>query len=358
MTWDDHEYYAGYKSLIEWDTLLKKAGFTALPKQAQLFMDIQRNPQSKYTRMYTKTISPNKMFKKKVIQFKKKNNDDKNVNDVNDVKNEVELKEVLDVIQDIEKEEKEENEDDEKDEKDKQDDNKKKGEKKKKKKKKTLFIVNDVTSKEASHSSSQNNASKSSSSKEDELLFDKNTVFQFYAKSASKFKPGTGTGETIPSEKENQYNELSKIKDWRRQLSNMHTKTFTCDGKSWASVEHYYQAQKFIKNHPDFAHNFSLDSGSAFSKDPNMAKAAGEKNGKYKGTQLRPKTIMVDEDFVENKISEAIENAMYCKFSQHQDQRKLLLATQRAKLNHYVKGQPPQTAYALMRIRKRIKDSQ
>ena len=69
------------------------------------------------------------------------------------------------------------------------------------------------------------------------------------------------------------------------------------DNKNRASVEHYYHAQKFKKNNPDFYNQFSLDSGSELSKNPSMAKGAGGKTGKYKNKQVRPKSVKADEDF-------------------------------------------------------------
>ena len=122
---------------------------------------------------------------------------------------------------------------------------------------------------------------------EDGSLFSDETHFVFYSKSSDK-KPGMGAGEKIADGDVEKYVPLTKMKNWRRVLSNMYVKTdetgnvvplFKLDGKNWASVEHYYHANKFKKNNPDFYNVFSMDSKSVICKDPKMALGAGGKTG-------------------------------------------------------------------------------
>jgi hypothetical protein len=103
------------------------------------------------------------------------------------------------------------------------------------------------------------------------------------------------------------------------------------DNHRWATVEHYYQANKFKRNNPNFYIQFSLDSpNSEIAKDPAMAKAAGGKSGsiaqpvdgKKKTVALRPKNITIDPDFYTQtqgaKYSRgemAMEAAMRAKFT-------------------------------------------
>ena len=168
-----------------------------------------------------------------------------------------------------------------------------------------------------------------------------------------------------------EFNELAKTKNWRRVLSNFHTKStdkerpeplFTLDGKNWASVEHYYHANKFKKNNPDYYNLFSIDSGSQIMGDPRKALGAGGKTGKIKGKNFRPKDVVMDEDFFDNKNNEKVmEKGQMAKYKQDEISRKLLLATKDAKLIHYIKSRKPkgqrpepQPFYDTMRIRHRL----
>ena len=205
---------------------------------------------------------------------------------------------------------------------------------------------------------------------EDSSLFDENVVFMFHSGSAHK-PPGKGTGEKITKEKLIEYSDLAKIKHWRRTLSNFHMKKgegdrvlplFSLDGKNWASVEHYYHANKFKKNNPDYYNLFSIDSGSQIMDDPKKALGAGGKTGKIKGKKFRPNDVVMDEDFFENGNNEKVmEKAQMAKYSQDEDSRRVLLATKDAKLVHYIKSRkpadqrpPPVVFYDTMRIRHKL----
>ena len=81
----------------------------------------------------------------------------------------------------------------------------------------------------------------------DELLYDDDTVFQFYSRSAN-VAPGKGAGEKIKAGEQSKYAELASIPNWRHRLSNFFIESFELDGHTWSSVEHYYQASKFTKS--------------------------------------------------------------------------------------------------------------
>jgi len=218
---------------------------------------------------------------------------------------------------------------------------------------------------------------------EDGLLFSNDTHFVFYSKSSDK-KPGMGAGEKIAEGDVEKYVPLTKIKNWRRVLSNMYVKTdeagnvvplFKLDGKNWASVEHYYHANKFKKNNPDFYNVFSMDSKSVICKDPKMALGAGGKTGivrqkdpETKKTKIifrRPKEVVMDEDFFDDKNNEKVmEKGQQAKYENEANEmeRNVLLGTKDAKLLHYVVSRakkedrpPPVIFYDTMRIRHRIK---
>ena len=217
---------------------------------------------------------------------------------------------------------------------------------------------------------------------EDQDLFNDNTVFYFQSSSANK-KPGKATGksihEKIKDEDVPKFKELEKIKDWRKVLSNMHTNEpvdgkvaplFELDGLKWASVEHYYHANKFKKNNPDYYRLFSIDSGSQFAFDPKKALGAGGKTGKVREKDpetkkvkivfSRPRDIVMDEDFEDGDNKQRVmEKGQQAKYEQDDLSKRVLLATKDAKLVHYIKSRgapkPPVTFYDTMRIRHRLK---
>ena len=194
--------------------------------------------------------------------------------------------------------------------------------------------------------------------------YDENIHFAFYSKSANK-KPGKGKNEKIPKEKEIEYKELGKIKDWRRVLSNFYVtaKPFELDSHTWNSVEHYYQSSKF-KNYTDgsdkhdFYLKFTAESNSELSKDSNKAKLYGGKNqtGKY-----RPKHIFMDEQFFNGKHKNFMEDAQRAKYRQDEHSQKVLLLTKNAKLLHLMKirGGPSQLIpfFDSMKIRKELSNN-
>jgi hypothetical protein len=194
-------------------------------------------------------------------------------------------------------------------------------------------------------------------------LYDKSTVFRFYSKSIDKPLPGHGAGETIGNEGDVAYDELAKIPQWRKKLSNFWTAEFTLDGHRWLSVEHYYQGSKFKKNNKNFYIQFSLDSpDSSIAKDAGLAKSAGGKTGKYKGELVRPKNVNIDPDFFmvlsgsKYKRGEIdMEDAMRAKFTQNPDLKQLLLATKNAKLEHITRGKPAIVFNDLMRVRRDLR---
>lgn len=185
-------------------------------------------------------------------------------------------------------------------------------------------------------------------------LYDSNIVFQFYIKSNGKPKPGKGNGEKIPDEKVKEFSKLSKIDNWRRKLSNLWDENvIIIGGKQWKSVEHFYQANKFKKNNPEYFEQFSLDSDSELSKDPILAKGAGSKTGKAGGKQIRPTNIQVDPDFSKKKDL-IMDEALYAKFTQSDELKELIINTKNAKLLNYQVGDKSIVADDIMKVRSKI----
>jgi len=183
-------------------------------------------------------------------------------------------------------------------------------------------------------------------------LYNPETVFKFYSNSADR-APGKGAGEKISPGDESKYVRLSELHNWRKMLSNFWIEPFELDGKRWQSVEHYYQGSKF-KGTPDFYNQFSLDSGSEISKDPNLAKAAGGKTGKRKGLLIRAKEIKIDSDFFPERSKLEMYKAQHVKFTQSHGLSRLLKLTRDAKLVHHVRGSPPVVFDNLMYIRSKL----
>lgn len=172
-------------------------------------------------------------------------------------------------------------------------------------------------------------------------LYTDDVVFQFFSNSRNE-KPGKGAGESLPDDRKEDFQELGTISEWRKKLSNFWLQPFYLDGLEWSSVEHYYQASKFKNGFPHFYQSFSLthaEPGSNLSIDPLMAKAAGGKSGKYQKKELRPAHYKADSDFFKtSRRYDEMYEAQKAKFSQHEDLKKLLLATRDAKLYHVARS--------------------
>ena len=71
--------------------------------------------------------------------------------------------------------------------------------------------------------------------------------------------------------------------------------------------------------------------------------------------ECRASQVEIDPDFFGERYKKEMYAAQYAKFTQNEDLKKLLLATNDAKLAHYVRGKPAETYDDLMLIRDKIK---
>lgn len=186
-------------------------------------------------------------------------------------------------------------------------------------------------------------------------LYNDESVFIFYSKSRD-VPPGKGGNKHKDIEKRwsekaklSDFKELGKIPNWRKVLSNMwfteDKALFKLDGYEWASVEHWFHANKFKWNdseeYKSFYEKFTYNSGSLISKDPKMALLAGGRSGKIKGKLYRPLTIVLDPEWEVNK-SMIMMRGQEAKYKQDELSRRVLLATKDAKLIHLMtrRGKP------------------
>ena len=175
----------------------------------------------------------------------------------------------------------------------------------------------------------------------------------FYSKSKNT-KPGKGIGEKVTNPKE--YTELENIEEWRKALSNFHVAPFILDDNEWNSVEHFFHAVKFRNNKTpsenyEFYKTFSVNGGRPWSTNPYFAKQAGKAGRRSAKGVLYNKTIegfkipdiKMRQDFYTSKVDSRLQKlAFLAKFTQHENLKRLLLATGDAELWHYTqnRGKP------------------
>jgi len=187
-------------------------------------------------------------------------------------------------------------------------------------------------------------------------LYDDEIEFIITTKTTDAF-PGKAKGEKIPTDQEPKFDKLNKIKNWRYYLSNYGIGEFVLDGKTWKTVEHYYQASKFKKNNPQFYNVFSLDSREPIEGHPELIISENASLAKYAGTtgmytdkekgtiRIRPEEIEIDDDFFlpedvkekdKYKFREQYELfiAQQTKFTTNEKMKKILKATKNAKLKY------------------------
>jgi len=182
----------------------------------------------------------------------------------------------------------------------------------------------------------------------------RNIEFHFYIRSADK-RAGQGTGERIPKSRISEFADLNQIKEWRKKLDDEWMTKFELDGKSWSSIQHYYEAAKFRKTRPDFYAKFAIESGTPLSTNIEMAKAAGKKSGKMGDQVIRPKDVGFDADFYDGKRDkEEREKAVFAKFDQNADLKSILLKTRNAELYHIEPQKKHEKDLILMKVRKQL----
>ena len=166
---------------------------------------------------------------------------------------------------------------------------------------------------------------------------------QFYSGSRP-IAAGHGTGEwTFTSEA---YFELNRIEHWRRKLSNFWIAPFDWKGHRWNTVEHAFQAAKFMDTHMDIAYQFTLDSGSALGRD-----------GGLSARKQRKVVVLTSEELElwDAKKSEIMKELWRAKFSQNSELLRVLKETGNAELWHYAgRGGGVERWFGLEELRKEL----
>jgi hypothetical protein len=197
-------------------------------------------------------------------------------------------------------------------------------------------------------------------------------------KSAGDEMPGRAQGDYVAQNDRAGFMELGGgghdhrgSNSWRRKISNEWNAPFTLDGHRWLSVEHYYQANKFFKKHPEFYLLFTMDANkkskyyepssilSRIAHDVELATYAGRKLGttKIDGKKvvLRPEEVAIDPDFFNGRHAKVLEDATFAKFTQNDDLANILMLTNNAKLINYHHTKEPSVSVHLMRVRSKLR---
>jgi ribA/ribD-fused uncharacterized protein len=162
----------------------------------------------------------------------------------------------------------------------------------------------------------------------------------YYSKSANK-QAGKGVNEFVSNY--NEYDELNKIKDWRKMLSNFYVAEFTYNGNTYYTAEHAFQAKKIELVDSAKAYLFCIESGNIIgtTNDGNIAR----KNRKL---------VILDDERIKiwNEIKHNImKEILICKFTQNKELGNVLLLTKKAILLHGAKGIPISRQYDLEEVR-------
>jgi len=163
--------------------------------------------------------------------------------------------------------------------------------------------------------------------------------FSFYSKSADK-KPGKGANEFVSSPEK--YTELSKIKDWRKVLSNFHVSPFVFDGKTYNTIEHVFQSKKIALVDPIKADFFTLESGHEIGHGDGLV------------AQKHRKVVLLKKPDLDRwfQISgDVMERAAIAKFAQCPEAMNVLKLTGDAELWHIVSRKKPVRFFHLEKIR-------
>lgn len=146
----------------------------------------------------------------------------------------------------------------------------------------------------------------------------------FYSKSKDAL-PGKGVHEVISNE--NEYDELKKIKDWRKILSNFYIFPIKYNNYTYNTIEHVFQAMKINIVDSEKAYHFTIESGNIIGKGDGLI---ARKNRKY--VKLNNEELKEWNKIKDNVLYEA---SLY-KFKNCEIAKNVLKFTKNAELWHIV----------------------
>lgn len=164
----------------------------------------------------------------------------------------------------------------------------------------------------------------------------------YFSKSANK-PVGQGANEFVSNP--SKYSTLNLIHNWRQMLSNFWVAPFEINGARWNSVEHLFQGYKINLADPTAGFNFSLNCGSPLSR------SGGDEAQKNRKLRVLTFEQLQQWEGMKDTIMKA---GLYAKFSQNNDLRKVLLATQDAELWHGAARTAPSRQYLLEQVRSEL----
>ena len=164
----------------------------------------------------------------------------------------------------------------------------------------------------------------------------------FYSKSRD-LDVGKGVNEVV--ENRGLYDELGKIKNWRKVLSNFHMYPFKYEGKIYNTIEHVFQAKKIEIVDKEKALWFSVDSGHEIGLGDGEVARKNRKLVKLNKDELGIWGMMKDQVMYDASVK---------KYKACEEAREVLKATKNAQLWHIVSRGKPIRFEHLERIREGI----
>jgi predicted NAD-dependent protein-ADP-ribosyltransferase YbiA (DUF1768 family) len=162
----------------------------------------------------------------------------------------------------------------------------------------------------------------------------------FYFSKSRDVLPGKGLNEIV--ENHLIYNDLAKIKDWRKILSNFHIFPFIYEGYTYNTIEHAFQAKKINIVDNNKALLFTIDSGHDIGLGDGLIARKNRKICKLNKEQLQLWDNIKND--IMNKIT--IEKYKVCK-----EACIVLINTKNAQLWHIVSRSKPFRVEYLENIR-------